>query len=169
MMSLRRSRVLVIAVAAILLLVVALTIFSQPNRVVNQGLLKQCSTSWPPGSPETANISLREQFMVLLASPGTTSKLCVEYSSYSNDAVVLQLNPRVVPLNSAIGGIEVTAEPDTLTVPGNNNGISPIGVAYAVYTLNISNNSKGFYVLELTRSKQRHKSSTRKQQHRSDS
>lgn len=43
----------------------------------------------------------------------------------------------------------VTADPNILTVPGDNNGLSPTGEAYAVFTLNISNDSKGFYILEL--------------------
>jgi len=139
---------LLVAVAAILLLVVAIAIFPQTSRVVNQGLLKQCSGSLPGPEPETANITQREQFAVLLADPGTTSKLCVGYSSNSNSPVVLQLNPLVVSLNSSASGIQVTAEPGTLTVPGNQ-GTSPIGVAYAVYTLNVSTGSQGFYVLEL--------------------
>ena len=54
----------------------------------------------------------------------------------------------MVPLGVSTGGVEVTAEPSILTVLSDNNGLSPTGVAYAVFTLNISDNSKDFYVLE---------------------
>ena len=61
----------------------------------------------------------------------------------------LQLNRLVVPVNFSSGAIAVSAEPHNLTVPNDNNGLSPTGIAYAVFTLQISNGSRGFYVLDL--------------------
>jgi hypothetical protein len=66
-----------------------------------------------------------------------------------NNQVSLQLDASVVALNSTTGNISISVEPSDLTVPSDNNGISPVGVAYAVYTLHLSNSSRGFYVLEL--------------------
>jgi hypothetical protein len=152
MISAAWTRVSLIAVVAILLLTVTVTNWPQNGRTVNEGLLKQCSVSWPPWtSTQTANTTRRESppsIGVLLVSPGTTSKLCVGYGSNSNYAVNLQLNPSVVDLSLSTAGVEVTAEPSVLTVLSDNNGLSPTGVAYAVFTLKASNDSKGFYVLE---------------------
>jgi hypothetical protein len=63
--------------------------------------------------------------------------------------VSLRLAGLVVPLNSSAGAFAVFADPINLTVPNDNNGISPVGIAYAVFTLELSNVSRGFYVLDL--------------------
>jgi hypothetical protein len=141
---------LIFAAVVFLLYVAVFTIITQPwnPRVLNQNLLNQCSASWPPESPGP-NISQREQFAVLLANPGTSPKLCVGYGSLVDSQVSLQLDALVVPLNSSLGTITVLAEPHNLTVPNDNNGNSPTGIAYAVFTLQISNGSRGFYVLDL--------------------
>ena len=117
-------------------------------RVLNQNLLSQCNESWPP-TPLGPNISQREQYMVLLASPGTSPKLCVGYSSLIDSQVVLRLAAVVVPLNASTGGITIVPQPLDLTVPNDNGGNSPVGIAYAVFTLEIPNSSRGFYVLDL--------------------
>ena len=147
----RRTWGLLVSAGVVLLLyVVVFTIIDQPwnPRVVNQDLLNQCNSSWPPESPGP-NISQREQFAVLLANPGVSPKMCVGYSSLIDDQVSLELNALVVPLNSSTGAITVLAEPHNLTVPNDNNGNSPAGIAYAVFTLQVSNDSHGFYVLDL--------------------
>ena len=118
-------------------------------RVLNQGLLTQCNGPWPPLGTPGPNVSQRQQFMVFLANPGTSPKLCAGYSSLIDSQVMLQLHALIVPLNASTGSITILAEPYNLTVPNNNNGISPTGVAYAVFTLHISNDTRGFYVLEL--------------------
>lgn len=136
--------------SVLLLFIIAFTLVAQPwnPRVLNQNLLKQCNEPWPP-TPLGPNISQREQFLVLLANPGTSPRLCVGYSSQVDSQVALRLRAAVVALNLSTGGITVAAEPYNLTVPNDNNGISPVGVAYAVFTLQIPNGSHGFYVLDL--------------------
>jgi hypothetical protein len=133
-------------------MIVAATNWPQNGRSVNEGLLKQCNVQWPPWtSTETANTTGRgstPSVQVLLASPGTTSKLCVGYGSNSDNAFDLPLNSTVIPLGSSTGGVEFAAEPKVLSVLSDNNGLSPTGVAYAVFTLSVANDSKGFYVLE---------------------
>ena len=144
-----RSHVALVSAGVILiLLVLVLVVFPQSPRVVNENLLSQCSTPWPPEMPGP-NVSQREQFAVLLANPGTSPKLCVGYSSLVNSQVPLQLDASVVALNSTTSTVSISAEPYDLTVPSDNNGISPVGVAYAVFILHLSNSSRGFYVLEL--------------------
>jgi len=147
--------VLLVGAVAAAIVVVAATDgpqWPQYGRSVNDGLLNQCSVQWPPWTPtETANTTGRESppsVLILLANPGTTSKLCVGYGSNSNSALDLPLNTSVISTSSSEGGVEFTAEPGVLTVLSDNNGLSPTGVAYAVFTLSVANGSKGFYVLE---------------------
>ena len=99
----------------------------------NQQLLGQCNVTYPPELP--VNVSRRQQFAVLLIQPNLTAKICVEYSSVSPSSVTLSLKAQVMLVNGTGGAIVVSADPSTLYVSGNNNMISPIGVAYAVYTL----------------------------------
>ena len=141
------------ALAAVVIVGATLTAYYSPQngRTVNTGLLKQCTVQWPPwNQSETTNTSRRESpnILVLLANQGTTSKLCVGYGSNSNNAFDLPLNTSVIPIGPSRGGVEFTAEPSVLTVLSDNNGLSPTGVAYAVFTLNAAEGSKGFYVLE---------------------
>lgn len=136
--------------AILLLYIVVLAIVAQPwnPRVLNQNLLSQCNEPWPP-TPIGPNVSQRQQFMVLLANPGTSPKLCVGYSSLVDSQVVLRLDALVTPLATTTGTITIAAEPYNLTVPNDNNGMSPVGIAYAVFTLQVSNSTSGFYVLDL--------------------
>jgi len=136
-----------LATIAILVLVSFVVLTSNP-RVLNQDLLNQCNTQWPLESPGP-NITQREEFSVLLASPGTSPRFCVGYSSLIDNEVSIQLYGLVVPLGSSGGTISVLADPPTLTVPNDNNGQSPVGIAYAVFTLQISNSSHGFYVMDM--------------------
>ena len=117
-------------------------------RVLNQNLLSQCNEPYPPELPGP-NVTQREQFVVLLANPGTSPKLCAGYSSLIDSQAILHLSSQVVPLNMSTGNITVLPEPYNLTVPNDNNGMSPVGIAYAVFTLQISSNARGFYALDL--------------------
>ena len=149
----RRTVVTVVAVTVLLILAVLgwqilpTVLNPNPNRVYNQQLLSQCNVSWPPELPQ--NVSKRQQFAVLLLQPNSTAKICVEYGSLSPSSVTLTLKPQVTSVNGTGGTILLSAEPTNLYVPGNNNNISPTGTAYAVYTVNPANDSRGFYVLSL--------------------
>ena len=118
-----------------------------PNRIYNQQLLTQCNAPWPPEFPQ--NVSHRQQFAVLLIQPNSTAKICVGYSSLSSSSVTLSLKAQVTLVNGTGGTILLSSEPNPLFVPGNNNNISPVGIAYAVFTLRPANDSRGFYILNL--------------------
>jgi hypothetical protein len=137
----------VVIAAVVMLAVLGLPTFLNPNRVYNQQLLSQCSVSWPPELP--VNVSQRQQFAVLLVQSDSTAKICVGYGSLSSSSVTLSLQAQVTLVNGTGGTILLSSEPNSLFVPGNNNNISPTGVAYAVYTLQPAYDSRGFYVLNL--------------------
>lgn len=119
----------------------------QSPRVLNQQLLGECNVPWPPEQP--VNTSHRQQFAVLLMSPGSTSRICVGYSSLTASRVTFRQEAEVISTSTSNAGVNVTAQPQPIAVPGDNNDVSPIGVSYGVYTINLSSDSKGFYVLEL--------------------
>jgi len=140
----------------ILLAVFGLFIFANtfnPNPIVNGDLLKQCN---PPPAVTVQNTgpntSQKEEFFlpVFLASPGTSSKLCVEYFSNNSSATEhVQLSAQAIAINGSAAGIQVSPEPSELTVL-RNPGLSPTGYSVAVYTLNFSESSRGFYTLNIT-------------------
>lgn len=143
-----KDKTILVAVVIVLLLALALLVFvSRPTNVVNQQLLGECNVPWPPELP--TNSSHKQQFVVLLLRPNSIARICVGYGSLSPSPVELRLQASVIGLNHNAGGVTLSAQPLNLTVPGNNNNVSPIGVAYAVYTIELANNSKGFYILEL--------------------
>jgi hypothetical protein len=158
----RKRNKALISVGVLLLAAVIVTAFLIPrpsiNRIVNGNLLSQCPNQWPPVSPEqeSQNVSQREQFGVFLANPGQTATLCVGYTAngFTNSAT-LQLQSQAVAANTSVfaRSISVTAQPSGSIVapPANNCGLSPCGlsVAYAVYTITVTNATQGFYILEL--------------------
>ena len=137
----------VVIAAVVMLVVLGLPLLLNPNRVYNQQLLSQCNVSWPPEMP--VNVSQRQQFAVLLFQPNSTAKICVQYSSLSSSSVTLSLKAKATLVNGTGGTISLSYEPTNLYVPGNNNNISPVGIAYAVFTLRPANDSRGFYILNL--------------------
>jgi hypothetical protein len=143
-----KVKLILIAVAIVLLSVVALLVFvSRPTNVLNQQLLGECNVPYPPELP--TNSSHKQQFAVLLLRPNSSARICVGYSSLSPSPVELRLQASVIGLDHNVEGVTLSAQPLNLTVPGNNNNVSPVGVAYAAYTIRLANNSKGFYILEL--------------------
>jgi hypothetical protein len=137
----------VLIVLAALASWLVLPTFLNPNRTYNQQLLSQCNVSWPPELPQ--NVSQRQQFAVLLFQPNSTAKICVGYHSLSSSSVTLSLKAQVTLVNGTGGMILLSSEPTNLSVPGNNNNISPVGTAFAVFTITSANDSRGFYVLNL--------------------
>ena len=47
-----------------------------------------------------------------------------------------------------VSSIQLTAQPRPLTAPGEG-GNSPVPVAYALFTINVSSSIRGFYILSL--------------------
>ncbi len=147
----RRS--LLIALGTILVLMVAGLAFfwsiQQLPKESNQQLLGECNISWPPEQP--VNTSHRQQFAVLLMSPGSTARICVEYTSLTPSGVTFnqEAMAEVIPIATSNAGVNVTAQPEPIIVPGDNNDVSPVPVSYGVYTIGLSSGSKGFYILQL--------------------
>ena len=140
----------IVPIAAVVIAVIVVAVFGflqQPTRVYNRELLGECNVSWPPELP--VNSSHRQQFAVLLMRPNSTARICVGYSSLTPSSMQLNLQTAVIPLGHGTAGVTLSAKPQNLTVPGNNNGLSPTGVAYAVFTIELANDSKGFYILKL--------------------
>ena len=144
-----KAKSILIAVAIVLLLTVALIILvSRPTNVVNQQLVGECNVPWPPELP--TNSSHKQQFVVFLLRPNSTARICVRYTSLSPSPVELNLySGTIIGLNHNVWGVTMSTQPLNLMVPGNNNNLSPIGVAYAVYTIELTNGTTGFYIFEL--------------------
>ena len=154
----RRLRWFWVVTTIVLVAIVALVVFTvipRPpvNRIVNGNLLKVCSTPWPPELPESEsqNVSRREQFQVILASPGQIARLCVGYTSDNyTGSIMLQPQAQIVAANPGLPSsssssslaITVTVQPaGSVDVPPGvaSCGLSPCGqsVAYVLYTLTI--------------------------------
>jgi hypothetical protein len=152
-----RTGVLVILVAAVILSVFAIPAFVLPffqsTGVQSLGTqyLKQCPVDWPPLLPGP-NTTQLETLVAMTIRPGSTGNICVEYNSDTNNVVTASLNGIVyyesnmtaVPPSS----IQLTTQPRPLTAPGAG-GNSPVPVAYAIFTLNVSSSVQGFYMLSL--------------------
>src|ERR1039458_1470502 len=143
----------VFAVAILIVIAVFVVALYQTQTPTNTGTqyLSECSTTWPSELPGP-NTTQLETLAAMTVNPGTTAKICVEYSSGSSSSVTSPLNGFAYFENnmSSVPSpiIQVSPQPIMLKAPAMR-GQSPSPVAYAVFTLNISSSARGFYMLFL--------------------
>ena len=151
----RSRKILVIFSSALIILVAAAGFFVisfifGPFSTGTQ-YLQQCS---PPSSPQQPgpNITQLETLSALVINPNSIAKICVAYQSSTNTSVNAILNSSVYYANNMTlvpsNLIHIMVQPNTITAPVIR-GQSPEPFAYAVFSLIVSDNAKGFYMLYL--------------------